>query len=190
MFHQWPEWPEWPEWGAGCEYAPQSDHCKPWPVILKLILLNNKYYRPPFKLPQNLDSRCAFGEKRSVQCAQPKYASNPVERRLTPILFPGRSHRFYTGSPVFKFGDGMSYSTFSHHMLVKSYAVPRSLVEQYAIVSTQRYRPLPRDVATFTTNISFYYQHFLLLPTFPCCRVLLVARCVLSHQTQYIFRGW
>jgi len=25
---------------------------------------------------------------------------------------PGRSHRFYTGTPVYKFGEGMSYSDF------------------------------------------------------------------------------
>eukprot|EP00656_Telonema_subtile_P019845 TRINITY_DN2104_c0_g1_i1.p1 TRINITY_DN2104_c0_g1~~TRINITY_DN2104_c0_g1_i1.p1 ORF type:complete len:437 (+),score=111.58 TRINITY_DN2104_c0_g1_i1:267-1577(+) len=27
---------------------------------------------------------------------------------------PGRTYRFYTGTPVFKFGEGLSYSTFSH----------------------------------------------------------------------------
>lgn len=27
---------------------------------------------------------------------------------------PGRSYRFYTGTPVFKFGEGLSYSTFQH----------------------------------------------------------------------------
>ena len=26
---------------------------------------------------------------------------------------PGRTYRFYTGSPVFKFGEGLSYSTFA-----------------------------------------------------------------------------
>jgi len=27
---------------------------------------------------------------------------------------PGRTYRFYTGAPVFKFGEGMSYSTFAY----------------------------------------------------------------------------
>ena len=27
---------------------------------------------------------------------------------------PGRTHRFYTGTPVFKFGEGMSYSSFEY----------------------------------------------------------------------------
>ena len=27
---------------------------------------------------------------------------------------PGRSYRFYTGTPVFKFGDGLSYNNFDY----------------------------------------------------------------------------
>jgi len=30
---------------------------------------------------------------------------------------PGRTHRFYTGKPVYKFGAGMSYATFSYVLL-------------------------------------------------------------------------
>jgi beta-glucosidase-like glycosyl hydrolase len=30
---------------------------------------------------------------------------------------PGRTYRFYTGSPVFKFGEGLSYSTFRHELM-------------------------------------------------------------------------
>ena len=29
---------------------------------------------------------------------------------------PGRTYRFYTGTPVFKFGEGLSYSAFSHEL--------------------------------------------------------------------------
>lgn len=29
---------------------------------------------------------------------------------------PGRSHRFYTGTPVWKFGEGMSYTRFTHEL--------------------------------------------------------------------------
>lgn len=29
---------------------------------------------------------------------------------------PGRSYRFYQGAPVYKFGDGLSYTTFAHTM--------------------------------------------------------------------------
>ena len=29
---------------------------------------------------------------------------------------PGRSYRFYTGEPVFRFGEGLSYTTFQHFL--------------------------------------------------------------------------
>lgn len=29
---------------------------------------------------------------------------------------PGRTYRFYTGTPVFKFGEGLSYTTFEHEL--------------------------------------------------------------------------
>ncbi|KAK6916070.1 Fibronectin type III-like domain [Dillenia turbinata] len=31
--------------------------------------------------------------------------------------YPGRSYRFYTGPTVYTFGDGLSYSQFSHHLV-------------------------------------------------------------------------
>ena len=44
--------------------------------------------------------------------------------------YPGRTHRFYTGTPVYKFGDGLSYTTFSHRLAVVSgleeVTIPRS----------------------------------------------------------------
>ena len=33
---------------------------------------------------------------------------------------PGRSYRFYTGTPVYKFGDGLSYNTFNYSMASKN----------------------------------------------------------------------
>lgn len=30
--------------------------------------------------------------------------------------YPGRTYRFYTGATVYTFGDGMSYTAFSHHL--------------------------------------------------------------------------
>ncbi|KAK1302487.1 hypothetical protein QJS10_CPB12g01310 [Acorus calamus] len=33
------------------------------------------------------------------------------------IGYPGRTYRFYTGETVYSFGDGMSYSHFSHHLV-------------------------------------------------------------------------
>ncbi|KAL2477493.1 Beta-D-xylosidase 4 [Forsythia ovata] len=31
--------------------------------------------------------------------------------------YPGRTYRFYTGSTIFSFGDGLSYSQFNHHLV-------------------------------------------------------------------------
>ncbi|KAK2986924.1 hypothetical protein RJ640_009067 [Escallonia rubra] len=31
--------------------------------------------------------------------------------------YPGRTYRFYTGETVYTFGDGLSYSTFNHHLV-------------------------------------------------------------------------
>lgn len=31
--------------------------------------------------------------------------------------YPGRTYRFYTGDTVYKFGDGLSYTDFSHHLV-------------------------------------------------------------------------
>ena len=33
---------------------------------------------------------------------------------------PGRTYRFYTGTPVFKFGEGLSYTTFEHGLAAPS----------------------------------------------------------------------
>lgn len=30
--------------------------------------------------------------------------------------YPGRTYRFYTGDTVYSFGDGLSYSSFTHHL--------------------------------------------------------------------------
>lgn len=31
--------------------------------------------------------------------------------------YPGRTYRFYTGETVYTFGDGLSYSSFNHHLV-------------------------------------------------------------------------
>ena len=31
---------------------------------------------------------------------------------------PGRTYKFYTGTPVYQFGDGLSYTTFKYTWLV------------------------------------------------------------------------
>jgi len=40
------------------------------------------------------------------------YAMRPNRSRG----YPGRTHRFYTGTPVYRFGDGLSYTRFEHSM--------------------------------------------------------------------------
>jgi len=65
--------------------------------------------------------------------------------------YPGRTYRFYTGNPVYKFGDGLTYSKFESQLTVPS-AV--SLAQVEADLST---RPLQRDAqligtATVTVN--------------------------------------
>jgi beta-D-xylosidase 4 len=40
--------------------------------------------------------------------------SNMQMRPDLSLGYPGRTHRFFTGSPIWEFGDGLSYSQFSH----------------------------------------------------------------------------
>merc|ERR1711907_738598 len=49
---------------------------------------------------------------------------------------PGRSYRFYTGTPVFKFGEGMSYSTFDTHVVSSPTSISSSIFpEDLTLVS-------------------------------------------------------
>jgi beta-glucosidase-like glycosyl hydrolase len=46
-------------------------------------------------------------------------AANLSDYRMRPDAttgYPGRTHRFYTGAPVFKFGAGLSYTTFEREL--------------------------------------------------------------------------
>ncbi|XP_042418937.1 beta-xylosidase/alpha-L-arabinofuranosidase 2-like isoform X1 [Zingiber officinale] len=45
---------------------------------------------------------------------------NMTDMRMRPdpsTGYPGRTYRFYTGETVYKFGDGLSYSNFTHHLI-------------------------------------------------------------------------
>ena len=50
---------------------------------------------------------------------------------------PGRTHRFYTGTPVYSFGDGLSYSRFGTSLLSEAVVtVPRTRLRSYAEAAT------------------------------------------------------
>ncbi|KAL8129635.1 hypothetical protein V2J09_018790 [Rumex salicifolius] len=41
-----------------------------------------------------------------------------MNMRPNPSMgYPGRTYRFYTGETIYTFGDGLSYSTFNHHLV-------------------------------------------------------------------------
>ncbi|XP_074577953.1 beta-xylosidase/alpha-L-arabinofuranosidase 2-like [Curcuma longa] len=45
---------------------------------------------------------------------------NMTDMRMRPdpdTGYPGRTYRFYTGDTVYNFGDGLSYSNFTHHLI-------------------------------------------------------------------------
>lgn len=45
--------------------------------------------------------------------------------------YPGRSYRFYTGETVYNFGDGLSYSDFTHHLVKAPTEVSVPLQEEH-----------------------------------------------------------
>lgn len=50
--------------------------------------------------------------------------------------YPGRTYRFYTGKPVFSFGEGLSYSKFSHSLAKSPKFVSLSLEDRHVCRST------------------------------------------------------
>lgn len=51
--------------------------------------------------------------------------------------YPGRSYRFYTGETVFAFGDGLSYSEFTHHLVQAPTEVSIPLQEDHVCHSSE-----------------------------------------------------
>lgn len=64
---------------------------------------------------------------------------------------PGRSYRFYTGTPVFKFGEGMSYTTFATDLAVSQ--SPTASVATVAAESTM-IRAKTSVVATIEASVT------------------------------------
>ena len=58
---------------------------------------------------------------------------------------PGRGYRFYTGEPVYRYGHGLSFTTFEHALLSSpTIAVDATELRRYAAVATSR-RNFRRD---------------------------------------------
>lgn len=51
--------------------------------------------------------------------------------------YPGRTYRFYTGETVYSFGDGLSYSSFNHHLAQAPKLVSVPLEEGHVCRSTR-----------------------------------------------------
>merc|ERR1711865_789849 len=65
---------------------------------------------------------------------------------------PGRTYRFYTGTPVFKFGEGLSYSTFRHELMAPLQISESQFPSELSLSSLSK-----TSVATLavnTTNLS------------------------------------
>ena len=53
---------------------------------------------------------------------------------------PGRGYRFFTGEPVFRFGEGLSFTTFKHQLVSTSeIAVDAQVVQEYAVKATAQH---------------------------------------------------
>lgn len=51
--------------------------------------------------------------------------------------YPGRTYRFYTGDAVYSFGDGLSYTDFTHHLLQAPALVSVPLAEGHACLHSK-----------------------------------------------------
>eukprot|EP00041_Stephanoeca_diplocostata_P023671 m.586873 g.586873 ORF g.586873 m.586873 type:complete len:171 (+) comp22348_c0_seq1:2-514(+) len=55
---------------------------------------------------------------------------------------PGRTYRFYTGTPVFKFGEGLSYTSFAYSFAAPTAAVPTLSAEELSKdIALTQHRP-------------------------------------------------
>ena len=53
-----------------------------------------------------------------------------------PFSSPGRTYRFYTGTPVFSFGEGLSYTTWSYALHQAPQALPLAETRAYLANNT------------------------------------------------------
>lgn len=65
---------------------------------------------------------------------------------------PGRTYRFYTGQPVYPYGSGLSYTSFSYSNSTAALTVPRSSIDAYLASSESRHRYF-REGAPTTDSI-------------------------------------
>ena len=66
---------------------------------------------------------------------------------------PGRTHRFYTGNPVYKFGDGMGYTTFGYKLVSEAVAnVSVAAVRKYASEATEQHMFIRRRIQGAAAN--------------------------------------
>ncbi|WZY95000.1 hypothetical protein YC2023_067329 [Brassica napus] len=72
-------------------------------------------YNPSGRLPETWYSQ-EFAEKVAM--------TDMNMRPNSTSGFPGRSYRFYTGKPIYKFGHGLSYSSFSTFVLSAPSTIP------------------------------------------------------------------
>ncbi|KAJ3677342.1 hypothetical protein LUZ60_003066 [Juncus effusus] len=63
-----------------------------------------------------------------------------TDMRMRPdpsTSYPGRTYRFYTGDPIYSFGDGLSYSEFSHRLVQAPKLISVPLEEGHTCYSEQ-----------------------------------------------------
>ena len=65
---------------------------------------------------------------------------------------PGRTYRFYTGTPVFKFGEGLSYTEFGHELAAPSTVAARYFEEGSDMTLHTLTKMTATTLAVTTTN--------------------------------------
>jgi hypothetical protein len=78
---------------------------------------------------------------------------------------PGRTYRFYNGTPVFSFGDGLSYSTFNYSFNTAPVLAPstsvRALTQRLNVVHNDLNAKLGEPLGFFLCAVFFFF--------FCCC---------------------